>query len=143
MFVCDITIIHAATPEKSTKIKKTVEFNWILFGPSEVTRLCKIKPHKAKYGAMHFIMRRKYFRIYIQYASRDVCRKDCIVMVWEGWDIAPVRTSLYDQACVKYFIVTHWMEKTIQKRLSCRMKIRFRSPSPTHAERGGQFAKYK
>jgi hypothetical protein len=35
-------------------------------------------------GAMHFIMRRKYFRIYIQYASRDVCSKECIVMVWEG-----------------------------------------------------------
>jgi hypothetical protein len=84
MFVCDVTIIHAAAPEKYTKFKKIIEFNGILFRPSEITRLCKIKllclPHKAKCSAMHFMMRRKYFRIYIQYASRDVCGKECIVM---------------------------------------------------------------
>jgi hypothetical protein len=56
--MCDVTIIHAAAPEKSTKIKKIIEFNGILFGPSEITRLCKIKllcmPHKAKYGGYAF-----------------------------------------------------------------------------------------
>jgi len=58
MFVRDVTIIHAAAPEKSTRIKKIVEFNGILFGPSEVTRLWKIRllcmPHKAKYKGCEF-----------------------------------------------------------------------------------------
>jgi len=84
MFVRDVTIIHAAAPEKSTKIKKIIEFNGILFGPTEVIRLWKIKLLcilRRNMRTVHFIMRRKYFSIYIQYASRDVCRKECIVMV--------------------------------------------------------------
>jgi hypothetical protein len=58
MFVCDVTIIHAAAPEKSTKIKKVIESNGILFDPSEVTLLWKSKllfmPHKAKYVGCAF-----------------------------------------------------------------------------------------
>jgi hypothetical protein len=58
MFVCDVTIIHAAAPEKSTKIKIIIEFNGILFVPSEITRLCKVKllcmPHTAKYEGYAF-----------------------------------------------------------------------------------------
>jgi len=58
MFVRDVTIILAAAPEKSSKIKKIIEFHGILFGPSEVTRLWNIKllcmPHKAKYEGCVF-----------------------------------------------------------------------------------------
>jgi len=54
----DVSIIHAAAPEKSTKIKKIIGFNGSLFGPSEITRLFKIKllcmPHKAQYGGYAF-----------------------------------------------------------------------------------------